>query len=241
MGLSLAASCLLYLLTIVPPKHTLLQVQDASGHVLHFHAEERQRLALTVQGQRFCKQIETLSYRTQNGEVTLEGVDDEDDQVEGTFELVPQSRLVQASQLQVLCEQAVIQWLGDDPLRLPQEVEALLIDEEMRASRSRVRLLWANLLEVYESEELALEAVRKNSVIVLPFLNKPRHISGSWSVLKEKLGESEARDVIEKNPGVLSCNPLLLREQSKLSVVATARAVDVVNGVSSLLSGASPA
>jgi hypothetical protein len=32
---------------------------------------------------------------------------------------------------------------------------------------------------------VALAAVARNSAIVLPYLNRPHHISGSWKVLDE--------------------------------------------------------
>lgn len=38
------------------------------------------------------------------------------------------------------------------------------------------------LLKVYPSEEEALTAIGRNSAIVLPYLNKPTFISGTWKV-----------------------------------------------------------
>ena len=60
---------------------------------------------------------------------------------------------MQASTLAVYGRQCKIEWLGDEPLDLPDEVEKLLVDDELKDSRAGVRLLWATLLEVYPTEQ----------------------------------------------------------------------------------------
>ena len=92
-------------------------------------------------------------------------------------------------------------------MELPQPVEALLVDDELRASRPGTCLLWATLLQVYPDEPSALAAVARNSAIVLPYLNRPAYISGSWREINEKMGPEDALDVVTKNPGILCCNP----------------------------------
>lgn len=82
------------------------------------------------------------------------------------------------------------------------------------------------LLKVYPSEEAVLEAIAKNTAIVLPFLNKPSFISGSWRALTEMMSEEEALDVITRNPGVLASNPVGLSMQNALVIKNVARAVD---------------
>ena len=65
----------------------------------------------------------------------------------------------------------------------------------------------AQLLEIFPTEAAASAAVARNSAIVLPYLNRPTHIAGSWAVLQEKFGsDEEALEVVTKNPGLLSCN-----------------------------------
>ena len=43
--------------------------------------------------------------------------------------------------------------------------------------------------------------------VLLPFLNTPATIRGAYAVLVDMLGKEEAAEIIEKNPGVLSCDP----------------------------------
>ena len=57
------------------------------------------------------------------------------------------------------------------------------------------------LLKVYPSEGAALAAVTRNSAIVLPYLNRPTFISGTWTVLTDKMSEEDAIEVITRNPG----------------------------------------
>jgi hypothetical protein len=217
-----------------------LELTDAEGDALAFLrtvVDDTDALALSVSGSLFAVELDGVSYAADQGLVTVDGVDADDDEVEGTFRLAPARRALEAAKLQVLCAQSGIGWEGDEPLELPDAVEALLVDDELRSrgSRAAVRLLWAALLEVYASEEAALRAVALNSVVVLPYLNRPWHITGSWEVLLEMMGsEAAAREVIELNPGVLTVNPLLLRSQSKAVVLATARGVSAVQSFQGL-------
>ena len=60
---------------------------------------------------------------------------------------------MKASTLAVYGRQCQIEWVGDEPLDLPDAVEKLLVDDELKDSRAGVRLLWATLLEVYPTEQ----------------------------------------------------------------------------------------
>ena len=82
------------------------------------------------------------------------------------------------------------------------------------------------LLKVFPSEAAAVAAVKRNSAIVMPYLNRPPYISGCWDVLKGMMSEEEALDVITRNPGILACNPVGLRTSNAAVIKGTAGAVD---------------
>ena len=72
---------------------------------------------------------------------------------------------------------------------------------------SDVNQMWAAFETVYGSRERAEVAAKRNVKVLLPFLNTPETIRGAYDVLVEMLGKEEAAQIIEKNPGVLSCAP----------------------------------
>ena len=70
-----------------------------------------------------------------------------------------------------------------------------------------VNQMWAAWEAVYGSPERAEAAAKRNVKVLLPFLNTPATIRGAYAVLVDMLGKEEAAEIIEKNPGVLSCDP----------------------------------
>ena len=118
-------------------------------------------------------------------------------------------------------------------VELPPEIEEMLeVDEELKQQRPGAVVLWARLLKVYPSEAVALEAVQRNSALIMPYLNKPAFIDGSWAVLCRMMPEAEALEVAIKNPGILACNPAGL-EASDAETVK--RAAGFVDGVENAL------
>ena len=93
-------------------------------------------------------------------------------------------------------------------------------------------MLWSRLLEIYPSEDAALAAVRRNSALIMPYMNKPAFIDGSWRVLNQMMSEAEALEVVTKNPGILACNPAGLVTSDAETVK---RAAGFVDGVESTL------
>ena len=102
-------------------------------------------------------------------------------------------------------------WLPEDMtakgLPLPDEVESKLSDDVARARRRRCG---PRLRGCYDTEAEAISAAERSMSTVLPYLNRPSNIVGSYRVLCDKLGADGARSVINKNPNVLSCNPIEL-------------------------------
>ena len=77
-----------------------------------------------------------------------------------------------------------------------------------------IKILWDTFKKCYPTEELAEEAVNKNSAVILPNLNSPTKITGTHNLLLERFGPEETLEIITKNPGILVCTPGSLKDQS---------------------------
>jgi len=119
-------------------------------------------------------------------------------------------------------------------LPLPDEVDVLLSSD---TSRENTEALWCALRSCFDSDEEAIAAASRNTGTILPYLNSPSNIYGSYEVLEGMLGRDGAKDVCTKNPGILQCNPRTLARDDASNI---ARAADVVDAVESVL-GAIPA
>ena len=67
-----------------------------------------------------------------------------------------------------------------------------------------------------------VEAAKRNSASILPYLNRPANIIGTFEYLEEELGTEGAQDVISKNPGVLSLSPAMARQTPIEDIVKAA-------------------
>ena len=198
---------------------------DREGDEVRFRLTD-DGLELYVAGELFSAAVETMEYDKADGRISVE-----DEEVEGSFQLQEEEQLIKAATLSVFSKQCGIEWRGDPAVTLPAEVEELLVSDELRASRPGVCMLWAQLLQIYPGEEAAKEAVRRNSAIVLPYLNRPYFIEGSWQVLNEMMSAEEALEVVTNNPGILASRPEGLKMSNKAAVQATAKAVNVVDAL----------
>ena len=108
-------------------------------------------------------------------------------------------------------------------LELPPEVDELLSPD---TDRPNTKALWAALRSCFATEEEAIAAAARNTGTILPYLNSPSNIYGSYEVLVEMLGKEGAVDVCSKNPGILQCNPKLLARESANSITNAAKQVD---------------
>ena len=160
---------------------------------------------------------------------------EEDDEEEGEWELDVTDG--EEDDLAALLEAA-------EGIALPDEVETLLSkstkgsfeakltpDEELTQMRPGAVVLWSRLLKIYPSEAAAIAAVQRNSALIMPYMNKPAFIDGSWRVLNEMMSEEEALEVITKNPGILACNPVGLKTTDAATVKRAAGFVNGVEGV----------
>ena len=124
-------------------------------------------------------------------------------------------------------------WTAEDMsrprLEIPSEVESLLSSD---TDRRTTEILWAAFRSCFGSDEEAIEAASRNTGTILPYLNSPGNIYGSFEVLVDLLGSDEAAtDVCYKNPGVLQCNPTALARESAESILKAADQVDFFEGL----------
>ena len=75
------------------------------------------------------------------------------------------------------------------------------------ASRQEIDAIWDAFERAYGNRDAALTASRKNSQVLLPFLNSPETITGANRALVTLFGKEGARRIVERNPGVLACAP----------------------------------
>jgi len=121
-------------------------------------------------------------------------------------------------------------------LELPPEVDKQ-VDKLLSADadRQNTKALWAALRSCFKTEEDAIAAAARNTGTILPYLNSPSNIYGSFDVLVEMLGKEEAVDVCSKNPGILQCNPRILARESADSIKDAANKVDFFERLLGLL------
>ena len=85
--------------------------------------------------------------------------------------------------------------------------------------------IWNAFERVYGSREKALAASRKNQQVILPYVNTPETIIGAHAALIKLLGKERTAIVIEKNPGVLACDPVTLAKTSPADIEGAANSV----------------
>jgi hypothetical protein len=113
-------------------------------------------------------------------------------------------------------------------LPLPDEVESLLSADTDRKTTSQ---LWAAFSTCYATEEDAIAAAKRNTGTILPYLNAPTNIYGSFAYMVEELGVDAAREVCKQNPGVLQCDPRAICQTSGEDIARAAKFVDAIEGL----------
>jgi hypothetical protein len=79
--------------------------------------------------------------------------------------------------------------------------------------------LWKEFRAVFPTEEAAIRAARRNTAVILPFINSADNIRFCWQVLGELgFSKEEALEIVTKNPGVLGNKPGLLARSSQAEV-----------------------
>mmetsp|Transcript_22644 Transcript_22644/g.52171 ORF Transcript_22644/g.52171 Transcript_22644/m.52171 type:complete len:219 (-) Transcript_22644:224-880(-) len=97
--------------------------------------------------------------------------------------------------------------------------------KESSCTESELVAIWSAFEKVYGSREKALAASRKNQQVILPYLNSPSTILGAHKSLVKIFGKEKAASIIEKNPGVLACDPASLASTPPAEIEKAARTV----------------
>ncbi|KAL1530372.1 hypothetical protein AB1Y20_001280 [Prymnesium parvum] len=198
---------------------------DDEGDAMRFAVSADGSVQMFDREELLCGAVRSVTFTQADGTVVVDS-----EEVDASFSIVWEEQKANLARLALLAAESSVEWFGDDAITLPQQVEDLLIDDELKATRPAVRILWLELLKVFPTEEKALAAVAKNTAIVLPFLIRPNFIAGSWKVLNDMMSKEEALEVVTQNPGVLASNPVGLAMQNAFIVKSAARAVDATEG-----------
>ena len=97
------------------------------------------------------------------------------------------------------------------------------------ASKREIDAIWSSFEGAFGSRAAALEASRRNSQVLLPFINSPEVITGANKALIGIGGKQWAAEIIRKNPGVLACNPASLALTSKSDIEGAANLVATID------------
>ena len=214
-----------------------VEIVDTADDRLRFSLADSGDLQLFMADELFCPLVRQITYEAEAGFVATDGVTPAE---HGEFTLLPERRSSEAAQLKALSEQATsCEWrepedvfaLPGEAVVLPPELEALLVDDTLKSQRPQVRLLWSKVLDIYPSDAAALAAVQRNSALVLPYLNRPGNIVGSWQVINQLMGPDDALEVVTQNPGVLCTNPQLLARSNEADIKRAAGVVDAVEAL----------
>ena len=80
-----------------------------------------------------------------------------------------------------------------------------------------------------DAENFLLDALGKNTAVILPQLNAPSKIKGTFAQLKQRFGQKGAQEIVEKNPGILVCSPQGLLKQSDKQILDAANLVETLD------------
>lgn len=111
---------------------------------------------------------------------------------------------------------------------LPQEVEEEVNKFKKVYPRAQIQTLWTKLKQVYGTESLAIQGIRRNPQIINPsYSYRPNALTESKKVLLEYMSEEEAIDVMLKNPSVLQCGERGLRSVGPDEIKGFANILDL--------------
>jgi len=121
-----------------------MEITDTGGDAVKFElGGTGPELQLFVNGEIFADDIETVTYTRADRRVEVAGTltDKEDDEVyevDGDFVVGDSEVAVTVATLAIMAARAGTVWEGDEALALPAELEAKLVDDELKASRPGV-------------------------------------------------------------------------------------------------------
>ena len=114
---------------------------------------------------------------------------------------------------------------GGLPKKFAERVSFQTGGSRKAGQEEEILILWKEFQKCYRSRDVATSMLSKNTAVILPTLNSPRKIKGTYALLNKRLGRSRATEVLEKNPGVLVCSPESLEKQSDDDIIGAANLV----------------
>uniref|UniRef100_A0A6V4TKD7 PSI-F n=1 Tax=Prymnesium polylepis TaxID=72548 RepID=A0A6V4TKD7_9EUKA len=117
---------------------------------------------------------------------------------------------------------------GGLPQRFAERVSFQTGGAKQVGQEEMILTLWKEFKKCYPSEAVAQEMLSKNTAVILPSLNSPRKIKGTYALLNKRLGKATAKEVLLKNPGVLVCSPESLEKQSDEEIIKAANLVETL-------------
>ena len=118
---------------------------------------------------------------------------------------------------------------GDIPDVVIGKTRLALATKREVGDEDEMRTLWKTFRKCFPNEKMAIEAAEKNTNVFNPQLNSPRKIKGTFALLKKRLGNKGAQELIMKNPGVLICSPESLSKESNESILQSAELIAVLD------------
>ena len=117
---------------------------------------------------------------------------------------------------------------GGLPRKFAERVSFQTSGQKQVGQEDDILTLWKEFQKCYPNKTKALEALTKNTAVILPQLNSPRKIKGTYAQLKKRFGKKGVDEILEKNPGVLVCSPESLLKQSDKEILDAANLVETL-------------
>ena len=128
---------------------------------------------------------------------------------------------------------------GGLPQKFAERVSFQSSGQRIAGQEEMILTLWKEFKKCYPSEAVAQQMLSKNTAVILPQLNSPTKIKGTYALLKKRLGKKVAQEVVTKNPGVLVCSPEGLAKESDEAIIKAANFVESVENNRPLITAAS--
>ena len=128
---------------------------------------------------------------------------------------------------------------GGLPLKFAERVSFQSSGQRIAGQEDMILTLWKEFKKCYPSEAVAQQMLSKNTAVILPQLNSPSKIKGTYALLIKRLGKKQAQEIVQKNPGVLVCSPTALAKESDESIIKAANFVESVENNKPLITAAS--
>jgi hypothetical protein len=118
---------------------------------------------------------------------------------------------------------------GGLPQKFAERVSFQTSGQKQVGQEDDILTLWKEFQKCYPTKQKALDALSKNTAVILPQLNAPSKIKGTFAQLKQRFGQKGAQEIVEKNPGILVCSPQGLLKQSDKQILDAANLVETLD------------